>query len=86
MRVVAVGEPFSVPEAVEAVKWRGRDVQYPYHLEVGSGKCEMWIECQDRCPTVYRFEFTRFCEVVSTLIAVRPVFGEDVPLAEKVPA
>jgi len=76
MRVVAVGEPFSVPEPVEAIKWRGRDVQYPYHLEVDHGRCELWIECQDRCPTVYRFEFTRFCEVVSTLIAVKPVFGE----------
>ena len=68
MRVVAVGKPFSVPEPAEAIKWRGRDVQYPYHIELGKGHCEIWIECQDRCPTKYTYDFHQFCEMISTLI------------------
>ena len=68
MRVVALGEPFAVPEPREAVKWRGRDVQYPYHLDFGDGRCETWIECQDRCPTKIEFSYTRLHEIVSTLL------------------
>jgi hypothetical protein len=75
LRVVAIGRPFSVPEPPAAVPWRGRDVQYPYHLDVSKGACDVWIECQDRCPTQYRFDFGAFCEVISTLIAVQPCFG-----------
>jgi hypothetical protein len=74
MRVTAIGKPFSVPKPARAVASRGLEVEYPYHLEVDKGKCEMWIECQDHCPTRYRFEFMRFCEIVSTLIALKPVF------------
>ena len=69
MRVAALGKPFVVPEPQEALKWRGRDVQYPYHLDFADGRCEAWIECQDRCPTKIEFSYTRFCEIISTLIA-----------------
>jgi hypothetical protein len=70
MCVAALGTPFAIPEPQEAVKWRGRDVQYPYHLDFDETRCEAWIECQDRCPTKVEFSYTRFREIVSSLIAL----------------
>ena len=69
MRVAAVGTPFSVPEPPEAVKWRGLDVQYPYHLEIAADECRLLIECQDRCPTEFFVSADRFSEAVRELLA-----------------
>lgn len=72
MKVVGISKPFSVPEPAQAEKWRGKDVQYPYHLDITKGKCEIWIECQDRCPTKYIIDLNAFSEVVSTIAALQP--------------
>lgn len=71
MKLVAVGKPFDLPEPSQAVKTRGLDVQYPYHLEIDNGRCQIWVECQDHCPTKYEFKFESLCEVASSLIATR---------------
>jgi hypothetical protein len=63
MGIAAIGTPFSVPEPPEAIKWRDRDVQYPYHLEIGSSESRMLIECQDCCPTEYVLRTDRVFEL-----------------------
>lgn len=71
MKLVGVGQPFHLPEPDQAEQTRGRDVQYPYHLEIDNGRCQVWVECQDHCPTRYEFHFESLCEVISSLIATR---------------
>jgi hypothetical protein len=75
MQLTAVSKSFDLPEPPQAVKWRGIDVQYPYHLKIGDGDSEIWVELQDRCPTVYKIKFEEFASLVSALIADKPVFG-----------
>jgi hypothetical protein len=74
MQLTAVSKPFDLPEPPEAVKWRGIDVQYPYHLKIANADCEIWVECQDRCPTVYKIKFEEFASLISTLLAANPLF------------
>ncbi len=66
---VAFGSPVQFEQPAEAVPWRGKSVQFPYHLEIKGSEPILYVECEDRHSVAYSLDIPMFCEEMSRLIA-----------------
>ena len=65
MEVMRIGEEiiFENPEGIES--WRGRIVQFPFHLRIDNENIILSIDFEDRCPTDIYLNYNSFCKAFS---------------------
>jgi hypothetical protein len=65
---ICYGSPIKLKKPAAAKAWRGKDVQFPYHLDLEDGNPRLWVEYEDRHSAVVHFDFEDMCKEWSRLM------------------
>lgn len=65
MKFIKIGKPIILKNPPTILPWRGKKVQFPYHLEIKQEKIKLSICFEDKASVIYTIDYISFCKQFS---------------------
>ena len=62
MEFIKIGRPILLKNPPGILPWRGKKVQFPYHLDIDEEKINVSICFEDKSSIIYTINYISFCK------------------------